>query len=97
VDTFSLYVALRPDGPLDDDVVEEVTAAVRPGDGDLRIWQEPDRGLLRVATECEAHDLDDALRLGHALGAELLAACPGQLLEIGALGDDDALVWRSVL
>ena len=96
VDSFSLYVALRPDRLLDDDDLEAVAAAVRPGDADLRIWRETDRGLLRVATECEADDLDAALRLGHALGAETVAVCPGQLLEIGALGDEDALVWRSV-
>jgi hypothetical protein len=96
VDSFSLYVALRPDRLLDDDDVEALAAAVRPGDADLRIWRESDRGLLRVATECEADDLDAALLLGHALGAETVSACPGQLLEVGALGDEDALVWRSV-
>jgi hypothetical protein len=96
VDSYSLYVALRPDHLLDDDAVEALTALVRPGDADLRIWREADRGLLRVTTECEAGDLDSALRLGHALGAEVAAACPGQLLEIGALGDEDAQVWRSV-
>jgi hypothetical protein len=96
VASFSLYVALRPDQLLDDDAVEALAGVVRPGDADLRIWREADRGLLRVTTECEADDLDSALCLGHALGAESLAACPGQLLEIGALGDEDALVWRAV-
>lgn len=96
VDSFSLYVALRPDQLLDDAAVEDVAADVRPGDPDLRIWREPDRGLLRLATECEADDLGAALQLGQALGAEALARCPGRLLEVGALGDEDALVWRSV-
>lgn len=96
MDSFSLYVALRPDRLLDDDAVEALAAVVRPDDADLRIWREVDRGLLRVATECAADDLDSALGLGHALGAEVVARCPGQLLEIGALGDEDALVWRSV-
>ena len=96
VDTFSLYVALRPDRLLDDDAVEQVAAQVRPGDADLRIWREADRGLLRLATECQAEDLDASLELGQALGAEALDACPGQLLEVGALGDEDSLVWRSV-
>jgi hypothetical protein len=96
VDTFTLYVALRPDGPLDDAGVDALAAVLRPGDEDLRIWREADRGLLRAAAECEADDLDSALELGHALAAEALAQCPGQLLEVGALGDEDSLVWRSV-
>jgi hypothetical protein len=96
VDSFSLYVALRPEQRLDDDAVEALAAAVRPDDEELRIWREADRGLLRIATECEAEDLDSALELGQALGADALARCPGQLLEVGALGDEDSLVWRSV-
>jgi hypothetical protein len=96
VDDVTLYVALRPDGVLDDATVEAIGAALRPGDVGLRIWREPDRGLLRVTTECAAEDLDAALELGHALGEELTGACPGQLLEVGALGDVDSLVWRAV-
>jgi hypothetical protein len=96
VDTFTLYVALRPDSPLDDDVVDTLGSVLRPGDSELRIWREPDRGLLRVSTECAAEDLDAALELGHALGAETVAGCPGLLLEVGALGDEDSLVWRAV-
>jgi hypothetical protein len=96
VDSFSLYVALRPDQLLDDDAVEALAAVVRPDDEGLRVWREPDRGLLRLTTECEAGNLETALELGQALGAEALARCPGQLLEVGALGDEDSLVWRSV-
>jgi len=96
VDTFTLFVALRPDQPLDDDTVDAVGAVVRPEDDDLRIWREAGRGLLRVSTECAAEHLDAALELGHALGADALAACPGTLLEVSALGDEDSLVWRSV-
>ena len=96
VDTFTLYVALRPDAPQDNDAVDALAAVVRPGDRDLRIWREADRGLLRVSTECVAADLHSALDLGHELGAEALTRCPGRLLEVGALGDEDALVWRSV-
>lgn len=95
MDSFSLYVALRPDQLLDDDAVGALAAVVRADDEELRIWREPDRGLLRVATECEAENLDAALELGQALGAEVLSRCPGQLLEVGALGDEDSLVWRS--
>ena len=96
MDSFSLYVALRPDRLLDDDAVAALAGVVRPDDAELRIWREADRGLLRLTTECVADDLDSALRLGHALGDEAVTACPGQLLEIGALGDEDTLVWRSV-
>jgi hypothetical protein len=87
VNSFSLYVALRPDQVLDDDADEALAAVVRPDDEALRMWREPDRGLLRLTTECDAEDLDSALELGQALGAEAVARCPGQLLEVGALGD----------
>jgi hypothetical protein len=96
VDSFSLYVALRPDQLLDDAAVDALAAVVRPADADLRIWREADRGLLRLTTECETTDLETALERGQELGAEALARCPGQLLEVGALGDEDSLVWRSV-
>ena len=96
VDTFTLFLALRSERPLDDAAVDALGAVLRPGDDDLRIWRESGRGLLRVSTECAAEDLDAALELGHGLGAEALAACPGSLLEVSALGDEDSLVWRSV-
>jgi hypothetical protein len=96
VDTFTLFVALRPERPLDDAAVDALGEALRPADEDLRIWREAGRGLLRVSTECVAEDLDAALELGHALGAEAMAACSGSLLEVSALGDEDSLVWRSV-
>jgi hypothetical protein len=96
VDSFTLYVALRPDDPLDDAAVDALGAVLRPEDDERRIWTERDRGLLRVSTECTAGDLEAALERGQALGAELVAACPGQLLEVGALGDEDSLVWRAV-
>jgi hypothetical protein len=96
VDTFALFLALRPERPLDDAGVDALGAVLRPGDDDLLIWREDDRGLLRVSAECAAEDLDAALELGHDLGAEALAACPGALLEVSAQGDEDSLVWRSV-
>jgi hypothetical protein len=96
VDSFTLYVALRPDALMDDAAVDALGAELRPDDGERRIWTEPDRGLVRVSTECAADGLDAALELGQALGGELLDACPGQLLEVGALGDEDSLVWRAV-
>jgi hypothetical protein len=96
VPTFTLYAALRPELPADDVTVDALGDVLRPGDDDVRIWWEADRGLLRVSTECAADDLDAALDLGHELGGEALAACPGALLEVGALGDEDSLVWRAV-
>ncbi len=95
MDTFTLFLALRPDEPLDDDAVDAVGAAL-PGDDDLRVWRESGRGLLRVATEGAAADLEAALGLAQALGAEVLARCPGTLLEVSAMGDEDSLVWRAV-
>ena len=96
MDSFTLYVALRPEQPPDDAGVDALGTVLRPEDGERRIWIEPDRGLLRVTTECAAEDLEAALELGQGLGAELLDECPGQLLEVGALGDEDSLVWRAV-
>ena len=96
MDTFTLFLALRPDQPLDDGAVDALGAAVRPGDDDLRVWREDGRGLLRVATESSAADLETALELAQALGAEVLERCPGTLLEVSAMGDEDSLVWRAV-
>ncbi len=96
MDTFTLFLALRPDQPLDDDAVDAVGAALGPGDDDLRVWRENGRGLLRVATEGAAEDLEAALGLAQALGAEVLGRCPGTLLEVAAMGDEDSLVWRAV-
>jgi hypothetical protein len=96
VASFTLFVTLRPERPLDDVAVDALGTVLRPGDDDLRAWRESGRGLLRVSTECAAEGLDAALELGHALAAEALAACPGSLLEVSALGDEDSLVWRSV-
>ena len=84
VDTFTLFVALRPERPVDDAAVDGLGAVLRPGDHELRIWREAGRGLLRVATECTAEGLDAALELAHALAAETVTACPGSLLEVSA-------------
>lgn len=96
VDSFTLFLALRPEASLDDDAVDALATALRPGDDDLRVWREEGRGLVRVSTEATADRLEAALELAHALGAEVLARCPGTLLEVSALGDEDALVWRAV-
>src|SRR5829696_100909 len=72
-----MFLALRPEQPLDDDTVDALGAALRPGDDELRIWREEGRGLLRVATEGAAPDLETALGLAQALGTEVLGAVPG--------------------
>ena len=94
--TFTLFLALRPEQPLDDAGVDALGTDLRPGDDDLRVWREDGRGLLRVATEASAADLESALGLAQALGTEVLARCPGTLLEVSAMGDEDSLVWRAV-
>jgi hypothetical protein len=96
VDTFTLFLALRPEQLLDDDAVDALGAELRPGDTDLRVWREDGRGLLRVATEEPAESLEAALGLAQDLGADVLARCPGTLLEVSAMGDEDSLVWRAV-
>ncbi len=96
MDTFTLFLALRPEQPLDDDAVDALGADLRPGDDELRVWREEGRGLLRVATEASAEDLEAALGHAQALGNDVLARCPGTLLEVSALGDEDSLVWRAV-
>ncbi|MGY2076989.1 hypothetical protein [Blastococcus sp. SYSU DS0828] len=92
---FTLSVALRSSAPLDDARVDELRAALAPGDPELRLWREPDRAVLRVATEREAADLDAALLLGMQLADEANEACPGRVFEVAAMGDDDSQVWRS--
>ncbi|SFD91990.1 hypothetical protein [Blastococcus tunisiensis] len=96
MDTFTLFLALRPEPSLDDDALDRLAEVLRPGDPDLRVWREEGRGLLRVSTECSADRLEEALQLAHDLGAEVRAQCPGTLLEVSALGDEDSLVWRAV-
>ncbi|RBY91676.1 hypothetical protein DQ244_10265 [Blastococcus sp. TBT05-19] len=95
VPSFTLSVALRSSTPLDDDAIDRIRAALRPDDPELRVWREPDRAVLRVATECEAADLDAALTLGKDLADEAGAACPGRVFEVAAMDDEDSQVWRS--
>ena len=96
VDSFTLFLALRPDSSPDDDAVDALAADLRPGADELRVWREEGRGLLRVATEASAADLETALELAQGLATDALARCPGVLLEVSALGDEDSLVWRAV-
>lgn len=95
--TFTVYAVLRATTSVDDATVESVAAALGPGDGELRVWREPDRAALRASTERDAADLEAALELAHALGEQLRERCPGDVLEVAALSDDDSLVWRAWL
>jgi hypothetical protein len=97
VPTFTIYAVLRATAAVDDATVEAVAATLRPGDRELRVWREADRGALRASTESDAADLGSALEQARALGDELLERCPGDVLEAAALSDDDSLVWRAWL
>ncbi|RBY93186.1 hypothetical protein [Blastococcus sp. TF02A-30] len=95
--SFTIYAALRARAAVDDAVVGRVTAALRPGDDDMRVWREPDRAVVRASTEVTADDPAAALELARALGDDLAGCCPGDVEEAAALGDDDSLVWRAWL
>ena len=57
--TFTVYVALRAATAVDDATVEAVAAGLRPGDGELRVWCEPDRAVLRGAGGTVRWDLSE--------------------------------------
>ena len=96
--TFTLYVALRADEPLDDVAVAAMATVVRPEDEEFCIWRdEYERTVVRVSTDCSAADLEAALDHGHALADETLGSSPvpASVEEIQAMTDDEALVWRA--
>jgi hypothetical protein len=97
VDTFTLYVALRADRPLDDDALAALAGRLRPDDG-LSIWaDEQDPAMFRVSLDSAARDLDAALQAGHVLAAEArgLAPFPARVVEVSAMTDEDVMVWRA--
>ena len=95
MDGVTLYLTLRADAPLDDAAVLSLADVLRPGDEELRIWRESPT-LLRVTTDCVAADLDSALELGHALGAEPAALGRGLTVEeVVAMTDLEQLVGRA--
>ena len=97
MDTFTLYVALRAEGRLDDAAVDAVAGALRPDDEQLCLWRdEDDLTRLRVSLDCAAADLEAALELGHELAAETCGLRPGLTAEeVVAMSDEDQLVWRA--
>jgi hypothetical protein len=99
VDSFTLYVGLRADAPLDDATIGTVAGSLRPDDHELRLWRdEQSTTLLRVTVDCVAADLDAALELGHALAAETVALGPGLTPEeVVAMTDEERVVWRARL
>ena len=95
--TFTLYVALRADQPLDDDALDALALVVRPDDDERCMWRdEQDGALLRMSVDCSAADLDAALDLGHDLAEEAVDASsfPLAVEEVAAMDDDRQLVWR---
>ena len=97
VDTFTLYVALRADRPLDDDALAVLAGRLRPDDA-VSVWSdEQDPALFRVSLDSGAGDLAAALDAGHVLAAEAraLAPCPVRVVEVSAMDDEDAMVWRA--
>jgi hypothetical protein len=100
VETFTVYVVLRSEQPVDDAAVEVVSRGLRPGDEELCVWRdEQDPTAVRVSTDLPAPDAEDALDAGHTLAQEALPLCPfpASAEEVVAMSDEEQLVWRADL
>jgi hypothetical protein len=97
VDTFTLYVALRADRPLDDDALAALAGRLRPHDAPTVWVDDQDPALFRVSLDSAAGDLTSALDAGHVLAAEArgLAPFPSRVVEVSAMDDEDVMVWRA--
>ena len=65
---------------------------------DGAVWVDPaDPALLRISAQRTADELAAALELGRDLAVELRdrAAVPAGVLEVSAMDDKDAMVWRA--
>jgi hypothetical protein len=97
VNTFTLYVALRAERPLDDAAVDAVAGRLRPDDPELCIWRDelvPE--LLRVSVDGPACDLESALEQGHELAGEIRALDQGlRVEEVVAMDEERQRVWRA--
>jgi hypothetical protein len=95
--TFTLAVSVRFDPAPGDDVVDSLSATLRPGEDDLLVWRDADAAVLRLSTDCLAADLDGAVALGLALGDDALALSrhSGLVQEVVAMDDERQLVWRA--
>jgi hypothetical protein len=98
VPTFTLYIALRAEEPLDDVAVAAVAGVRRPEDDELGIWRDGENStVMRVSAECSAADLEAALEIGHGLAEGILGLSPfsAAVEEVQAMTDEDVLVWRA--
>ena len=98
MDTFTLYVALRADRPVDDDALTPVTEGLRPVEGEPTVWVGgQDSALFRVTVEAAAEDLDAALQKAHLLAARARGMAPSgaRVVEVSAMTDEDVAVWRA--
>jgi hypothetical protein len=98
VETFTVYVVLRSEQPVDDAAVEVVSRALRPGDEGLCVWRDDlVPTVLRVSTECDAPGLEAALDGGRELARDARVLCPfpASAEEVVAMSDEEQLVWRA--
>jgi hypothetical protein len=95
VDTFTLSVTLRALSPWDDAGAASVVDGL--GD-DAVVWVDAgNAALLRISVERAADDLAAALDLGRQLAVRARdgAPVPAGVLEVVAMTDEDAMVWRA--
>jgi hypothetical protein len=98
VETFTVYVVLRSEQPVDDAAVEVLSRALRPGDEELCVWRDDlVPTVLRVSTECDAPGLEAALDAGCELARDARVLCPfpASAEEVVAMSDEEQLVWRA--
>jgi len=97
VPTFSLYVALRAERPLDENALDELSLVLRPDDERCMWRDERDGALLRMSVDCSAGDLETALDSGHDLAQEAvdLSSFALTVEEVAAMDDERQLVWRA--
>jgi hypothetical protein len=97
VPTFTLFVALRAEAPLDEAAVDRLALVLRPDHDERCMWRDgTDAALLRVSVDCSADDLAAALDLGHDLAEEAvkLSSFAVAVEEVAAMDDERELVWR---
>jgi hypothetical protein len=97
VPALSLAVSVRFDAVPGDDVVDLLSTTLRPGDDDLIVWRDADPTVLRLATDCPAVDLEEAVARGLELADDAVAVSGrgGAVLEVVAMDDERQLVWRA--
>jgi hypothetical protein len=96
VDSFTLFLALRPERPLEDAAVDALVAVLRPGDDDLHVWRESGPRAAPGVDRVRGREPPRGVAAGSRARRRGARRLPGALLEVSALGDEDSLVWRSV-